>query len=468
MKNFKRELPMFSFYSYTSIQRHLEKRAREGWRLIKAEKGGWLYRRMDPKDLHYAVVYFPDSSQFDPAPTEGQQTLRDYCLAAGWEPVTGWGQAQIYCNPQPDPVPIETEPSVQLSTIRRTMRRTFLPDMLSSAVLFLGLWAMQLANLYRDPAEYLASSSNLWLLLSLLLGLLSQLMDVGGYVSWLLRSKRSIANGGGCVCAVGHPWRTRGLLLAMFAALLFQLLAMANAAMYGFAALHLLGMAGISYAAWRLQGNMKRRKFSRTINRAITMGTILALSVLLLAALTAGLFMSLHAGVGERKPAQTYEYFGQTWEVYHDALPLRLEDLMPVDSSCYSTELRTSSSPLLERWEADQNARFDAPKGLPDLSYELVFYKVPALRALVEQGYVRRVQRYNRNIPEEYLAEHGESYQAADPAPWGADRVYQRYTGGNPSHEFLLCWEDRIALIRFYWDPAPVQRAAAGKLLKAA
>ena len=39
MKNFKRELPMFSFYSYTSIQRHLEKRAREGWRLIKAEKG---------------------------------------------------------------------------------------------------------------------------------------------------------------------------------------------------------------------------------------------------------------------------------------------------------------------------------------------------------------------------------------------------------------------------------------------
>lgn len=466
MKNTKRELPIFSFYNYTSIQRHLEKRALEGWRLVTADKGSWLYRRMEPKELHYAVVYFPNSSQFDPGPTEGQQMLRDYCLAAGWEPVTDWGQAQIYCNPDPDPVPIETEPSIQLDTIRRTMRRNFLPGTLTGVVLFLFLLGMQLKNLYWDPAEYLSTPSNLFLLFTLLLGLLVNLSELGSYAAWLTRSKRSIEKGGGCVDAVGHPWRTRGLLAAMFVTLFFQIFAMANAAMYGFMIFYLLGMGGIFYVSWKLQNDMKQRKFSRGVNRTVTLATISVLSVLLMVALTAGLFMSLRAGVGEREPVETYEHFGQTWDVYHDKLPLQLEDLMEVDSSQYSTELEEQSSFLLTRWEARQRSRFDAPKGLPDITYELVFIKTSALRGLVENGYLRKVERYNDNIPEEYRAEHADTYRPADAALWGADRVYQQYTGSNPNHYFLLCWEDRIAEVTFYWDPTPEQMAITGEKLK--
>ncbi len=466
MKNTKRETPMFSFYNYTSIERHLEKRAREGWRLVRADKGSWLYRRMEPKDLHYAVVYFPNSSQFDPGPTEGQQMLRDYCLAAGWEPVTDWGQAQIYCNPQPDPVPIETEPSIQLDTIRRTMRRNFLPAALSSVALFLFFIGMQMSNLWRDPAEYLSTPSNLFLLFGIFLGLLANLSEVGSYAAWLIRSKRSIAEGGGCVPAVGHPWLTRGLLAVMLLAVLCQILSMANAAMFGFMVFDLLGMAGIFYVTWRIQSSMKRRKFSRNVNRTVTMVSVAVLSTLLLVVLTAGLFMTLHAGIGQRKPVETYERFGQTWDVYHDDLPLQLEDLMEVDSSHYSTELREKSSFLLTRWDAEQHSRLDAPKHLPNLSYDLVFIHIPALRELVISGYLRDVERRNDNIPAEYLAEHAETYQLVDAVPWGADRVYQRYTGGNPKHYFLLCWEDRIAEITFYWDPTPEQMAITGEKLK--
>ena len=180
MKNTKRELPWFSFYDYTGIQRHLEKRARQGWRLIKAEKGGWLYRRMEPKALHYAVVYFPDASQFDPGPTEGQQTLRDYCLAAGWEPVTDWGTMQIYCNSEPSPVPIETEPSIQLKTIHKTMKRTFLPGQLVDLLLFLFLLGMQWKDLYWDPADYLSAPTHLALFLMMITGILAAVFTCAG------------------------------------------------------------------------------------------------------------------------------------------------------------------------------------------------------------------------------------------------------------------------------------------------
>ncbi len=462
MKDQKRELPMFSFYNYTAIQRHLEKRAREGWRLIKAERGQWLYRRMEPKELHYAVVYFPDSSQFDPGPTEGQQTLRDYCLAAGWEPVTGWGQVQIYCSPQPDPVPIETEPSIQLDTIHRTMWKNFLPGELALLALMLFQLWMQVKDFYWDTADYLSSPHKFTLLILIFLGLLADLADMLGYVRWYFRSKRSIASGGGCVPATGHPrliWSALGLMILV---LLWQLLVMADAAMAGFMLLYLAGMAGIIWSTWHLQSALKRRKFSRSANRAVTMTAIVLMSVALMATLTAGLFMALRSGVGERPPAETYEAYGNTWNIYHDQIPLRVEDLMETDYDGWSTEAHPQSTPLVSLTEYTQRARLgdrDAPQ---HLEYEIVQVKLPLLRGIVERGFLRHVERYNDHHVPELLDE----YRPADASAWGAERAYQWYVSGEPRDRYLVCWPDRMAEIHFYWEPTPAQIAIAAEKLK--
>ena len=56
-----------------------------------------------------------------------------------------------------------------------------------------------------------------------------------------------------------------------------------------------------------------------------------------------------------------------------------------------------------------------------------------------------------------------------DPAPWGAEEVFQRYSSGTPSRQYLLCWEDRIAEIwLFGWqeDPTPEQMAVIGETLQ--
>lgn len=37
-------------------------------------------------------------------------------------------------------------------------------------------------------------------------------------------------------------------------------------------------------------------------------------------------------------------------------------------------------------------------------------------------------------------------------APWGAEEVFQRYSGAEPVNQFLLCWPDRMAEVKLPWD----------------
>ena len=74
------------------------------------------------------------------------------------------------------------------------------------------------------------------------------------------------------------------------------------------------------------------------------------------------------------------------------------------------------------------------------------------------------MERYNEGLP----PENWDVYQAVDHAPWGAEEVFQRYSSGTPSRQYLLCWPGRMAEIRLYWDeaPTPEQMAVIGETLQ--
>ena len=118
-----REINLYSYYDHAGIARHLEDMARQGWQLEKAGSTFFTYRRCDPAELHYAVVYFPKASQFDPEPPAEQREFWELCKATGWELVTSRYQMQIFCNPAKDPTPIETDPVVQVENVRAAMKK---------------------------------------------------------------------------------------------------------------------------------------------------------------------------------------------------------------------------------------------------------------------------------------------------------------------------------------------------------
>ena len=119
----KWEINLYAYYDHAGIVRHLEDMARQGWQLEKAGSVFWTYRRCKPAELRYAVVYFSKASQFDPEPPAEQREFWELCKATGWELVTNRYQMQIFRNPAPDAIPIETDPVVQVENVRAAMKK---------------------------------------------------------------------------------------------------------------------------------------------------------------------------------------------------------------------------------------------------------------------------------------------------------------------------------------------------------
>ena len=71
----KRRMEFFAFYDDQGIARHLERMAGKGWLIERINNYFWTYRKIEPQRLRFAVTYFPEASDFNPGPTENQQTF---------------------------------------------------------------------------------------------------------------------------------------------------------------------------------------------------------------------------------------------------------------------------------------------------------------------------------------------------------------------------------------------------------
>ena len=140
MKDKKKRLEIISFYDHTGTEKHLEEMAAKGWLLEKISNGLWCYRRIKPQSLKFAVTFFPKASDFDPKPSESQQTFVDYCAESGWKLAGLSAQMQVFYNEDPNPVPIETDPYLQVENIHKAMKRNFLPANL--VLLLCGLFQL--------------------------------------------------------------------------------------------------------------------------------------------------------------------------------------------------------------------------------------------------------------------------------------------------------------------------------------
>lgn len=138
MKDTKKWRNKFDIYDKYRLAEYFEAQAREGWILESYSGSKFLFRRGEPQNLHYCVVFYPDGITYDTKPTESQKILYDFCARAGWKLVTAKGYIQVFCNEAEKPIPIETEPEVELENIQkfykayqRTQRGLFFAALLS-------------------------------------------------------------------------------------------------------------------------------------------------------------------------------------------------------------------------------------------------------------------------------------------------------------------------------------------------
>lgn len=453
-----------AYYDRTGISRHLEKMAARGWMLDHIGSGAWHYRREEPKKLRFSVVYFPAASQFDPEPTEELATFRDYCAAAGWQLAADTAQMQIFYNEQEDPVPIETDPAVELKNLRRSLRRSFLPAygfLLLEALLLCGTQFRQFRN---APLDVLTSDLSLMNLFDWLPLLLLSSAELLLYALWLRRAKPAAETG----MPLPELHTPRWLKRLTWGIVVLQLFVLLCSSLRVSKQMLLLLLAILAYMGVMLllvhtaSSAMRHLRFRAWVNRLVSVGMILALTVGMFAGMIAWIFHS-DGRLDGSQPAEAYEYMGWTWQIYHDDIPLRLEDLIETDYDRWSTEARREGSVLLSRTEYSQQARVE-DKDEPELTYTVIRVKIPALYDFVEQALRRQAERFN----DPDLPEFWSTYQSVDPTSWGIPRVYQRFRDHSPTNRYLLCFEDRFAEVTFdhAWTVTEAQMSITAEALK--
>ena len=455
----KRQMIWYQLDDTEAIARHLEKMAAKGWLLEEVDNWWYTYRRAEPVQVKYTATFFPDASIYDSRPTEGQETYIDYCRAAGWELAAVYGPIQYFRSTRPGPVPIETDEAVKLAAVRRTMRKTFVFSYALLLLVALISLPLLLRQFRWNPLDFLSSYAFLTQgLLMTVLALFSAgfLLD---YFIWVLRSKRSVARGGSC--CKPHTrfrfWFNMAMLALCAAAVLGYFLNLAG--LRAALVIYLVIYGGVMLLGRWVLRRLKRSGASRGEARGLFILFVIVAG-LVVGFATPSLFSRLaNAGIiyKDREPAEIYAYvssngsFHVTQNVYHDELPVTLEDLgyaVTEDDYCsYKAEI--SRSPLAVHSEYTQEAmNFDSK--LPRLYYQTY-----------DSSWSWMLEKCWEELTR---AEEDDPWpmQELTPAPWGAEEAYQR--GGLTS--YYLLYPGRIVTFSLGNDASPQQLEAIVQALQ--
>ena len=146
--------------------------------------------------------------QPSPYPTESQQFLKEMCEQNGWKKAAEWNRMQIFsCDDRKQE--LETDETVRLNSIRRAMKKTFIPCW---TIAMVGMFFLALQNIVKwyfgDPQD---GSGTLWAIFITLYVALASAAVLTSYRLWLHMSERALTEGGKCENAKRHSGLQYGL-----------------------------------------------------------------------------------------------------------------------------------------------------------------------------------------------------------------------------------------------------------------
>lgn len=440
MMQTKRKQMLLQLYDHTGFERKLEAMARKGWKLEQCGTFlGWKFRRIEPKALRYKVVYFPEASEFDPAPGDKQAEFIELCEQSGWEYIDHSAQMLIFCTGYPYATPIETDAMMQVETVHKAMKKSYLPGqiiMLVLSILQLVLLSLRLKNelVYMLLYDGMLVTYGAYVIMAVLC-----IHHLGEYFLWR-RKALAAAEDGIFVETKGSNFVEKSSLVLLLVILMVWLISIADetyllrTAVWTFAVI--MGMIVVANGVKLL---LQKLDVDAGTNATVTFALIVGGTIF------ATFFIAFEV-IGDynqemTKPyASTYEYRGTTHYVYDDPIPLTLEMLgIEADYEYRSRCEDMTKSMLLTVYNGQEIAPWGTPvENPPELYYTLT---IPRLQSMTER------------IGEEVIDDkrirglYGE-FVSTDAAPWGAEEAYVSVDeNGVETNYYTLIYTDRTVEI---------------------
>lgn len=449
MRTTKRVLTQFCFYDRTGIEKMLKKQAAKGWMLESIGQLGWKYRRIEPKNVRFAVTYYANASMFDPYPTAGEELYQDFVEHSGWQFVASNAQMQIFFTEEEEPIPIETDPVVELQNIHKAVKKSYLPGyyiMIAAAAMNLMLMAWRL---YENFTETLANNANLFTMLCWITLFGMELTEILSYYLWRRKALKAAERDGSFVETTNRNNILWMILAVVSAAMILTLLSISTKAAY-VAVVMLVIMFAAAGLVLLLTKWMKDIGFSREENRAYTI-----LATVFISLAVTGLTTWAAAGIFERQQQEvhirdTYEINGITVTRYGDDVPLTVEDLTGTDMTNYSTYKTLDSSIFIDKLVTNQYPDFITHQSGSSLRYVVVDVKFAPLFDACLREYL--AMYHNQKMTDIFGNEFYGEFYPIDPDPWGADCAWQLHRLEEET-EYLLVYGNRIVNFDFSEEP---------------
>ena len=459
MRSTKHVVTQYCFYDRTGIQKMLEKQAAKGWLLESIGQFSWKYRRTEPQKLHFAVTYYPKASMFDPHPTVGEELYRDFIGHSGWQFVASNAQLQIFCTEEENPIPIETDPVVELQNIHKAVKKSFLPGyfaMLFCALLNLCLMGWRLCENFTGT---LAHNANLFTIFCWITLAVMEVWEIASYFLWRRRALKAASLDGSFVETKNRN-NTMWIILAVMLGAYILMLTSVESRMV-VVALITIGMMAVSvtlillFTRW-----MKKTGFSREDNRAYTILATVLVSVIV-TFLSSVVVMKVMDHLPDDHVKDTYEFNGMTVTRYGDDVPLTVAELTGENMDDYSIYKTVNSSILIDHLVANQYREFGTGDG-SSLRYVVVDVKFGPLFEACLREYLAAY--HNQKMTDIFGDEFYGEFYPIDPDPWGADRAWQLHRLEEET-EYLLVYGNRIVNFDFREEVTPEQMALVADIL---
>ncbi len=455
MKDTKRRMEFFSFYDHTGVEKHLTQMAQKGWMIESITNLYWTYRKIEPKEIHFTASYYPRASDFDPEPTEEQKEFNEYCARTGWQYVCSWFQMQIFCNEMENPLPLDTDPIMEVDNIHRACKKNFLIGYFLLFALGLVTSAYSLAGIYFVPIDRLANANQIVILFAWLSLFAIALVEIVAYFAWHGKAKKA-AHDGLFVDTPNTGKFQQGVVIFLLLVMIgwFRNLFVAgDSLMLTVATGNFFITFGTIFLVNFIKQGLKKAKASRGMNRLLTFAACFILPVIFTVALVFGGITAAGKGWFTNESAEQEE------------LPLSVSDFYEVDESKYIRQDRNNQTFIMGHRVVHMfgDWNIEGSHMLPDLQYTITTIKVPFFYEWTKAQMYRSLDETDdADIP----AGHRLVYKEVDADAWSANEAYQIVNEeGYSLNWYLLCYDNVIIEIRFDWDPTPDDMAIVNQKL---
>ena len=219
MKDKKSVYAAYAFYDRTGIRNFLEKKARQGWMLKSFSGDTWRFTRIEPRELHFCISYYPAAwnVERDSPLSQQRQEFVNFCEHGGWKLVCFNGAMHIFCSEEENPTPIETDAMLEMETIHKATKKTYLYTRIPMAVLHAIVAVLHVLTLRYRTERIEMLYDLLDMAFHSLMGLYYGL-EVFLYYAWRRKALAAVRAGNGFTETKSNPYSTL-ILLILFVAL---------------------------------------------------------------------------------------------------------------------------------------------------------------------------------------------------------------------------------------------------------